>query len=101
MACFLRVSAEQRKATVQYLMTCFHHRPYNICQNGPKELRAFAVRPNQPEPNARPLSQILADIEARPDFHYFQDIEWDDDRYEIGYRTRDGNEREIYVDPMK
>lgn len=54
-----------------------------------------------PASGARPLSQILAEIEAKPDFRYFEDIEWDDGRYEIEYRTRNGGTREIEVDPGK
>jgi hypothetical protein len=58
---------------------------------------AFADRP--PE-DGMPLSEILQMVEQREDFGWFEEIEWDDDGYwEVEYYTRDGDEREIYLDP--
>jgi hypothetical protein len=40
-------------------------------------------------------------LEQRGDVAYFGDIEWEDDGYwEIEYITRDGQKREVKVDPV-
>jgi uncharacterized membrane protein YkoI len=62
-----------------------------------------ALMAEPPADNAPKLSQIAATIEAElgADLHYIESIEWDDDGYwEVEYRTRDGREIEIDVDPM-
>jgi uncharacterized membrane protein YkoI len=52
-----------------------------------------------PPQNARPLSQLLQQVESRPEFAYIKDIEWDDDTYQIEYQTKEGDEEEIEIDP--
>lgn len=52
-----------------------------------------------PPVGALSLSQIIAQIESRPDFAFIKDIDWDDGRYEVEYRTRDGRDRTLKVDP--
>lgn len=55
----------------------------------------------QPPADARPLSEILASIEARSDFAYFDEVEWDSDGYwEIEYYRADGGKVEIDIDPV-
>ncbi|RKQ67972.1 PepSY domain-containing protein [Oceanibaculum indicum] len=58
------------------------------------------ARDMQPPADAMPLSQIVAKIEQRPDFRYIDDLEWDDDGYyEIEYRTKEGGEVRLKLDP--
>jgi hypothetical protein len=52
-----------------------------------------------PPPGALSLSQIITQIESRPDFAFIKDIDWDDGRYDVQYRTRDGRDRTLKVDP--
>jgi hypothetical protein len=52
-----------------------------------------------PPAGALSLSQIIAQIESRPDFAFIRDIDWDDGRYDVQYRTRDGRDRNLKVDP--
>lgn len=54
-----------------------------------------------PPADARPLSEIVAGIEASGDVAWFEEVEWDDDGYwEIEYRRPDGAKVEIKVDPL-
>jgi len=53
-----------------------------------------------PPEGAKPLSEILRTIEARPDFHYFNEIEFEKGVYEIDYYTRAGAEVRLKIDPM-
>lgn len=54
-----------------------------------------------PPADALPLSQILAEIEARDSVAHFEEIEWDDDgHWEIEYRRSDGARVEMEVDPV-
>lgn len=55
--------------------------------------------PGGPPAGALSLSQIITQIESRPDFAFIKDIDWDDGRYEVQYRTRDGRDRNLKVDP--
>lgn len=55
--------------------------------------------PGGPPVGALSLSQIIAQIESRPDFAFIRDIDWDDGRYDVQYRTRDGRDRNLKVDP--
>ncbi len=55
--------------------------------------------PGGPPAGALSLSQIITQIESRPDFAFIKDIDWDDGRYEVEYRTRDGRDRTLKVDP--
>ncbi len=52
-----------------------------------------------PPVGALSLSQIITQIESRPDFAFIKDIDWEDGRYEVEYRTRDGRDRNLKVDP--
>ena len=52
-----------------------------------------------PPVGALSLSQIIAQIESRPDFAFIRDIDWEDGRYDVEYRTRDGRDRNLKVDP--
>lgn len=52
-----------------------------------------------PPAGALSLSQIIAQIESRPDFAFIKDIDWEDGRYDVQYRTRDGRDRTLKVDP--
>lgn len=55
----------------------------------------------QPPAGAKPLSEILAAIEARDDVAYFDEVEWDGDGYwEIEYYRADGARVKIDVDPV-
>ncbi|RST86703.1 PepSY domain-containing protein [Aquibium carbonis] len=55
----------------------------------------------QPPRDARPLSEILATIEASGDVAYFDEVEWDSDGYwEIEYYRADGGKVKIDVDPV-
>jgi len=55
---------------------------------------------DQPPPSdAKPLSEILQSIEQESGFSHFEDIEWDDGRWEIEYRAND-RRVEVKVDPV-
>ncbi|NAZ36823.1 PepSY domain-containing protein [Rubellimicrobium sp. CFH 75288] len=65
-------------------------------------LGATAALARPPE-NALPLSEILAAIEAEPNFGYFDEIDWDNDdggHWDIEYYLTDGTEVNIEVDPV-
>ena len=66
--------------------------------SAPSSTTAFAEPP--PPANATPLSEILQGIEARADFGYFDEVEWDDGFYEVEFYTNDGTKKKIYVDPV-
>lgn len=55
--------------------------------------------PGGPPAGALSLSQIISQIESRPDCAYIKDIDWNDGRYEVVYRTRDGRDRDLKIDP--
>lgn len=53
-----------------------------------------------PPPDARPASELLRQIEQRPDFGHLREFEWDDDGYwEVEYVSRDGARVELRLDP--
>jgi hypothetical protein len=55
---------------------------------------------SQPAPDAMPLSEILATIEAEDGFGYFDEIEWDSDGYwEVEYYRADGAKVDVDIDP--
>lgn len=58
-----------------------------------------AIPPGGPPAGALSLSQIITQIESRPDFAFIRDIDWDDGRYIVQYRTRDGRDRDLKIDP--
>jgi hypothetical protein len=53
----------------------------------------------QTQADGPPLSEILATIEADPDFASFESVDWDDDHWEVEYRRTDGSEVELEIDP--
>jgi len=55
--------------------------------------------PGGPPAGALSLSQIISQIESRPDCAYIKDIDWEDGRYQVVYRTRDGRDRDLKIDP--
>jgi hypothetical protein len=55
--------------------------------------------PGGPPAGALSLSQIISQIESRPDFAFIRDIGWGDGRYLVIYRTRDGRDRDLKIDP--
>lgn len=57
------------------------------------------VEPDGPPAGSLSLSQIIIQIESRPDYAFIRDIDWENGRYEIEYRTRDGRDRVLKVDP--
>lgn len=55
----------------------------------------------QPPADARPLSEIIAALEAQGDVAWFDEIEWDDDGYwEIEYVRASGGKVKIEIDPV-
>lgn len=74
--------------------------PPRASQSGVEADPAAQVEPpGGPPAGALSLSQIIAQIESRPDYAYIKDIEWEDGRYEVVYRTRDGRDRDLKIDP--
>lgn len=64
-------------------------------------LSGMIARADPPPPqDAKPLSEILQGIEARADFGYFDEVEWDDGFYEVEYYTDTGTKKKIYIDPV-
>lgn len=64
--------------------------------------QAQAMPPGQtPPPAPVSLSQIIGQIESRPDFAHMRGAEWSPDHagWRVAYRTRDGRERVLLVDP--
>ena len=61
-----------------------------------------AAADTPPPADAQPLSRIVATVEANvSDLAFIEDVSWDDDGYwEVEYRTTDGREVEIKVDPV-
>jgi hypothetical protein len=53
-----------------------------------------------PPQNAMKLSEIIAKVEQRSNFHYIDDIDWDDGGYEVTYYTNDKAKVEIKFDPV-
>lgn len=53
-------------------------------------------RPRIPPDNAKKLSEIVAKVEQRQDFHYVDDIEWSEEGYyDVTYFTTDKARVEI------
>jgi hypothetical protein len=53
-----------------------------------------------PPSNAMPLSEVLQAMEAGGNVAYFDEIEWDDDHWEIEYYRPDGSKVVVVVDPV-
>lgn len=60
---------------------------------------ALADDDQAPPADAKPLSEILQTLEQESGFSHFEDIEWDDGRWEIDYRAND-RRVEVKVDPV-
>lgn len=60
---------------------------------------APALADRGPPEGSQPLSRIVAEVEKRSDVAYIEEIEYDDGVYEIEYRTKDGRERKLRIDP--
>lgn len=55
--------------------------------------------PSVPPENAMKLSEIVAKIEQRENFHYVSDIEWDTEgNYNITYYTSDNAKVELKIE---
>lgn len=57
------------------------------------------IEPSGPPAGSLSLSQIIIQIESRPDYAFIKDIDWRDGCYEVEYRTRDGRDRNLKIDP--
>ena len=53
-----------------------------------------------PPEGSKPLTEILRPIETRPDFAYFEEVEFEDGKYKIEYYTKAGSKQKIEVDPL-
>jgi hypothetical protein len=54
-----------------------------------------------PPENALKASEIIARVEARDDFRYLDEVDWDDDGYyEIVYYTTDKARVELKINPL-
>ena len=61
-----------------------------------------AMADTPPPANAQPLSRIITTVEgSAQNLAYIDEVSWDDDGYwEVEYKTTDGKEVEIKVDPI-
>jgi uncharacterized membrane protein YkoI len=58
-----------------------------------------AAQEKLPPENGKKLSEIIATIEARPDFRYLESVDWErQGYYEITYHTADKARVEIKID---
>lgn len=55
--------------------------------------------PDGPPAGSLQLSQIVRSIESQPDFAYLVNLDWKDGKYDIAYVTRQGERRDMLVDP--
>ncbi|MGH7044803.1 MAG: PepSY domain-containing protein [Stellaceae bacterium] len=53
-----------------------------------------------PPAGAKPLSEILGQIERTPDFRYIGEAELEHGLYKIEYSSKDGVKHKVYIDPM-
>lgn len=57
--------------------------------------------PATPPANGLKLSELLAKVETRPQFHYIDEVDWDEDGYyDITYYTSDKAKVEIKLDAV-
>ena len=60
-----------------------------------------AERPVIPPQDALKASEIIARVEARNDFRYLDEVDWDEEGYyEIVYFTNDKAKVEMKIDPV-
>lgn len=61
---------------------------------------AVALADPPPPADALPLSTVLEALEQEADFGHVEELEWDDGYWEVEYRTADGREVKVYLDPL-
>lgn len=61
---------------------------------------APALASDPPPQGAKALSEILVTVEARDDFAFIEEVEFEDRAYEIEYNTKDDDEKKVNIDPM-
>jgi hypothetical protein len=61
---------------------------------------AKALADAPPPQGAKPLTQLLQDIEKSADFAYFDEVDWDDGAYEVEYYTKTGAKKKLHIDPV-
>ncbi|WP_309082613.1 PepSY domain-containing protein [Chelativorans sp.] len=67
---------------------------------GPLQAQEAEERQIPPE-NALKVSEIVARIEARPDFRYLDEVDWDEEgHYQIVYFTTDKARVEMNINPV-
>src|SRR5690625_1092280 len=59
-----------------------------------------ALADDPPPPDAKPLSEILQQIEQESDFAYFDEVEWEDGLWEIEFWTEGRRRVKMKVDPV-
>jgi hypothetical protein len=57
----------------------------------------LAAESAPPPVGSKPLTEILRPIETRPDFAYFDEVEFEDGKYKIEYYTKGGTKQKIEV----
>ncbi|AMS40195.1 MULTISPECIES: PepSY domain-containing protein [Aminobacter] len=63
--------------------------------------QAQTKEPAVPPQNSLKLSEIIAKIEQRDQFHYISEIDWESEGYyDVTYYTSDKAKVEIKVDPV-
>jgi hypothetical protein len=61
---------------------------------------AGALADSPPPPGAKPLTQLLQEIEKSADFGYIDEVDWDDGVYEVEYYTKTGAKKKVHIDPV-
>lgn len=68
---------------------------------GPASAQAQTKETAVPPQNSLKLSEIIAKIEQRDQFHYISEIDWESEGYyDVTYYTYDKAKVEIKVDPV-
>jgi hypothetical protein len=61
----------------------------------------FSVWAEAPPPEgSKPLTEILRPIETGPDFAYFEEVEFENGKYNIEYYKKDGSKHKMEIDPL-
>jgi len=67
---------------------------------GPAQAQDTGPMPAPPE-NSLKLSEIIARIEARDQFRYIDEVDWEEEGYyDVTYYTKDKAKVEIHIDPV-
>jgi hypothetical protein len=62
---------------------------------------APAVADGPPPPDgAKPLSDIIGQLEKGGDFRYVEEVEFEGGFYKVEYYSKDGVKHKLYIDPM-